>query len=193
MRPFRFCCLCCFESLGFSPFELISGHEVKGPLHLFKEQVIESTSTGDVPQYVSSFRTRLRSACEVTGKNLVRAKARMKARYDKKAVRRTFDRGDLVLMLVTGLCDQLEPGFASPYRVLKKVGDPNYILSTPERRSKTRRDCHINALKAYEGREVAVCCVVPDDVEEEELSSCYPEMSSPPPDIVSARFYNTQA
>lgn len=30
--PFRFCCLCCFESLGFSPFELISGHEVKGPI-----------------------------------------------------------------------------------------------------------------------------------------------------------------
>lgn len=74
----------------------------------------------------------------------------MKARYDKKAVRRTFDPGDFVLMLVTGPCDQLEPGFAGLYRVLKKVGDLNYILSTPERRSKTRL-CHINALKAYEG------------------------------------------
>lgn len=100
MRPFHFCCLCCFESLRFSPFELISGHEVRGPL-LFKEQVIEPTSPGDVPQYVSSFRARLWSACEVAGQNLVRAKARMKARYYKKAVRCTFDPGDLVLMLVT--------------------------------------------------------------------------------------------
>ncbi len=29
-------------------------------------------------------------------------------------------------------------------------------------------------------------------VEEEQLGPCNPEVSSPPPEIVSARFYNTQ-
>lgn len=71
------------ESLGFSPFELIFGHEVRGPLYLFKEQVIEPSAPGDVLQYVSFFRARLQSACEVAGKNLVGAKARMKARYEE--------------------------------------------------------------------------------------------------------------
>lgn len=91
----------------------------------------------------------------------------MKARYDKKAVRRTFDPGDLVL--VQGPRDQLGPGFAGPYRVLKKVGDLNYILNTPDRRSKTRQ-CHIHALKAYEGQEASVCCAVPEFVQEKEFS-----------------------
>lgn len=57
------------ESLGFSPFELIFGHELRGPLHMFKEQVIEPSAPGDVLQFVSSFRARLQSACEVAGKN----------------------------------------------------------------------------------------------------------------------------
>ncbi len=51
----------------------------------------------------------------------------------------------------------------------------------------------INALKAYEGQEIAVCCAIPEFVEQEELSSCYLKMSSPPPDIMNVRFYNTQA
>ena len=32
------------KSLGFSPFELIFGHEVRGPLHLFKELVMDFTT-----------------------------------------------------------------------------------------------------------------------------------------------------
>lgn len=51
------------------------------------------------------------------------------------------------------------------HTVLRKGGDLNYILSTPDRRFKTRL-CHNNALKEF--------------VEEEQLSSCYPKMSSPP-------------
>lgn len=35
-------------SLGFRPFQLIFGHEVRGPLHLFIEQVFETTVPGDV-------------------------------------------------------------------------------------------------------------------------------------------------
>ncbi len=82
-------------------------------------------------QNVSSFRARLQSACEVAEKNLAGTKARMEARYDKKAVKRTFDPGDLVLALIQGSLEQLGLGFAGPYRVLKKVGYLNYILSIP--------------------------------------------------------------
>ncbi len=86
----------------------------------------------------------------------------------------------------------LGPWPTGPYKVLKKVGDLNYILSTPDRGSKTRL-CYINALMAYEGLEVAVCSAVPEFTEEEEFGSHNPEVPSPPPVIVSARFCDMPA
>lgn len=57
------------KSLGFSPFQLIFGHEVRSPLHLFIEKVVETTVPGDVLQYVSTVRLRLQSARETAGPN----------------------------------------------------------------------------------------------------------------------------
>ena len=68
--------------LGFSPFELDFGHEVRGPLQLFKEQVVDPKHTGDVVHYVSSFRAKLQSAGEAARKHLFASKVRMKVRYD---------------------------------------------------------------------------------------------------------------
>lgn len=42
------------KSIGFSPFELAFGDEVRGLLHLFKEQVFDPKQPGDVLQYVSA-------------------------------------------------------------------------------------------------------------------------------------------
>lgn len=96
----------------------------------------------------------------MVGKNLVGAKAHMKAKYDHKTTRRSFDLGNKVQVLVARPRAQLCPGFAGPYTVLKKLGDLNYMVATPDRRSKTHL-YHVNSLKAYEGRvpEVVVCCV----------------------------------
>ena len=139
---------------------------------------------------MSSCKARLQAACEVACRNLAGAKTQMKARYDQKAVPRVFDPGDLVLLLVAGAREQLGPGFTGPYRVLRRVGNLNYVISTPDRRTKTRL-CHVNALKAYEGREseAVVCCAVRVVPEEGEGS----ELGHSPPDIVSARLHNTQA
>ena len=63
-------------------------------------------------------RRRVRWPC----RNLAGAKAQMKARYDQKAVQPVFDPVDLVLVLGAGAREQLGPGFAGPYRVLRLVG-----------------------------------------------------------------------
>ena len=88
--------------MGYSPFELVFGHEVRGPLQLLREKIIRPAPPGDVLDYVSLMRGRLQLACEVASKNLAGAKACMKARYDRKAVCRVFDPGDLVLVLGAG-------------------------------------------------------------------------------------------
>ena len=61
------------ESLGFSPFELVFGHEVRGPLQLLPEKIIRPAPPGDVLDYVSLMRGRLQLACEVASKNLAGA------------------------------------------------------------------------------------------------------------------------
>ena len=56
------------ESLGFSPFELVFGHSVRGPLKLLKEKLLSNDETPlNLLLYVSDFRNRLSRACEVLG------------------------------------------------------------------------------------------------------------------------------
>ena len=53
------------ESLGFSPFELVFGHTVRGPLKLLKETFLsDDDSSLNLLQYVSDFKNRLSKACE---------------------------------------------------------------------------------------------------------------------------------
>ena len=59
------------ESLGFSPFELVFGHSVRGSLKLLKEKFLSNDETPlNLLQYVSDFRNRLSRACEVARSNL---------------------------------------------------------------------------------------------------------------------------
>lgn len=44
--------------------------------------------------------------------------------------------------------------FSGPYSIMKKVSDYNYVISTPERRQKTRL-CHVNLLKPYVERDAS--------------------------------------
>lgn len=87
------------ESLGFSPFELVFGHTVRGPLNLLKEKLLsDSGNSFDLSQYVSDFRTKLSKACELAKANLQSAQRCMKNQYDKNCVSRTFQPGDKVLL-----------------------------------------------------------------------------------------------
>ena len=59
------------ESLGYSPFELVFGHSVRGPLKLFKEKLLSYDDVSlNLLQYVSDFRTKLSNACEMAKSNL---------------------------------------------------------------------------------------------------------------------------
>lgn len=102
-------------------------------------------------QYVSDFKDRLWSACQVARENLHQAQNHMKAWFDRKAVDHRFAVGDKVLALVPQRASGLSASFCGPYTVLKRVGDKNYVISTPEGRRKTRL-CHVNLLKKYQGR-----------------------------------------
>ena len=64
MKASTYCCLQLesdHESLGFSPFELVFGHSVCGPLNLLKENWLsENTESLNLFDYVSKFRDKLK-------------------------------------------------------------------------------------------------------------------------------------
>ena len=123
------------ESLGFSPFELVFGHTVRGPLKLLKEKFLsDDDSSLNLLQYVSDFKNRLSKACEAARSNLKSAQSKMKSHYDENALDRNFEPGDKVLALLPIPGKPLQARYYGPYTVHKKLSDVNYIVNTPGRR-----------------------------------------------------------
>lgn len=137
------------ESLGFSPFELIFGHSVRGPLALLKEKWLQEGVTCEpMLEYVSRFRNRLYETSRLARERLRTAQARMKQHYDRNTTPRTFKVGDNVLVLLPLAGHPLKARFHGPYTIARKVSELNYIINTPDRRKATKM-CHINMLKPY--------------------------------------------
>ena len=138
------------ESTGFTPFELVFGHEPRGPLKVVKEQLLSDIQEEDdnVLDYVSRFRERLSRACELACEHLKSSQGVMKARSDQKAESRSFEQGDRVLVLLPIPGEPLKARFSGPYLIEKSLGKETYVVSTPDRR-KTTRVCHVNMLKRY--------------------------------------------
>ncbi|XP_071959881.1 uncharacterized protein [Antedon mediterranea] len=161
------------ESLGFSPFELVYGHSVRGPLKIVIERLLGNAEESvSILDYVSEFRYRLNRAREMARKNLVKAQGKMKRLFDRKSEKRSFNSGDEVLVMLPLPSQPLSARFAGPYKVVEKVGEVDYVLDTPDRRKK-KRLCHINMLKPYTARNnsdtctsTPVACVVEENSEE---------------------------
>ncbi|XP_073797050.1 uncharacterized protein isoform X2 [Danio rerio] len=140
------------ESLGFSPAELVYGYQLRGPLKVLKDQILETdNSKTNVLEYVTKFRARLQTACSIARDSLARAQKEMKRTFDKKAVARSFKPGDAVLVFMPIPGSSLSAKFFGPYEVKEKLSETNYVICTPDRRRKTRT-CHVNMLKLYHSR-----------------------------------------
>ena len=141
------------ESLGFSPAELVFGHEVRGPLKLLKEHLISPRKEAQgIPEYVAKLRARLQLACSLAKDALTSSQVKMKQRHDRKAVIHSFQPGDKVLILTPTSGSSLSAKFSGPYVVEKKVSETNYVIHTPDRRRRNRV-CHVNMIKRHHTRE----------------------------------------
>ena len=85
------------DSLGFTPFELVYGHDVRGPLKVLKESWLDVPTNKPLLTYVHQFKQRLKSAVKHAMSNLKAAQLKMKENFDLKAVPREFKPGDHVL------------------------------------------------------------------------------------------------
>ena len=146
------------DSLGYSPNELVFGHNVRGPLGLFKEQCLSEPKTTNILDYVVKMRERLDVAVRAARENLKETQSMMKDQYDTKfkVKDREFVEGDSVLALIPTPGNALQSSY-TPCTVVRRLDSHNYLVSTPGRRKDTQR-CHINMLKTFhirKGAEVA--------------------------------------
>lgn len=147
---------CKHESLGFSPFQLLFGREVRGPLKITKDYLLSEDSSESpkvtVQTYINNLRDKLKRVRELAQESFKKSQEVMKHNYDKKAKFREFQPGDQVLVFLPLSGSLLAPKFQGPYQVVKKLQCNNYLIATPDRRRKTQK-LHINLLKSYKQRE----------------------------------------
>ena len=100
------------ESLGFSPFELVFGHTVRGPLKLLKEKFISNDDSSlNLLQYVSDFKDRLSRACEAARTNLKSAQRNVGMMKMQKKENSCLETGYLLFCLF--LANHCKPGITA--------------------------------------------------------------------------------
>ena len=138
------------ESIGCSPFELVFGRKVRGPLKIMKDKLIGPPSIRlvSVTKYVEQLKGTLEKVRQYAKENLKIAQTSMKSNYDLKAKAREFHEGDKVLAYLPIPGSPLSAKYHGPYTVKRKVNELNYIINTPDRRKATQL-IHINLLKPF--------------------------------------------
>ena len=122
---------------NYSPFELIYGRQLRGPLDMVKESWISGdVALHDVCQWVAELRTKLKLMQEIACKREVQAKTIMKRNYDTTSKPRELEIGSSALMRIPDLGGKLSNTWDGPYEVIRKVTPVTYELAVPNKRKK---------------------------------------------------------
>ncbi|XP_021345000.1 uncharacterized protein LOC110444964, partial [Mizuhopecten yessoensis] len=176
------------ESLGFSPFELLYGRTIRGPMMILKELWTKEVPDNEVKttyQYVMDLRERLDETCELAKEQLRTARVSQRKYYNKKAKDRQLDVNDKVLILLPTKTNKLLMQWRGPYIVTAKRGPMDYEVDIGGK----KKTLHVNMLKKYFEKDVEAagnigrifCCVTAAVVHEDELEpECHRELESFP-------------
>ena len=120
------------ESLGFSPFELLYGCNIRGPMQILRELWSVEETDEHVRltyQYVIDLRERLEKTCKLAQDNVRKVDIKRNAFYDKRTRSHEFDIGDIVLLLFPSESNKVLLLWNGPYEVLEVVNVMNYKIN----------------------------------------------------------------
>ena len=147
------------ESTGFSPFELMYGRTVRGPMMILKELWTKEGAEDEIKtsyQFVLELRNRLEETLNIAHEALRRSQANQKRQYDRKARTRTFDVDDEVLILLPTDNNKLLMQWKGPFKVEEVMGVNDYKVRI---RGKSKV-YHANLLKKYIRRDDSIAAGV---------------------------------
>jgi len=165
------------ESLGFSPFELLYGRDVRGPMRILRElwtREVVDPEVRSTYQYVLDLKDRLEETCQLAHEELRKAQLKQHKYFNNKAKARHFKEGDKVLVLRPTDHNKLLMQWQGPYKVIECVRENNYVIQMETR----KRTYHANMLKAYferdpEDMSIANAAVIEPEDESEDMLELY--------------------
>ena len=140
------------ESTKFSPFELLYGRTVRGPMQVLKKCWTEEEIDPQVrttAEYVTDLRNRMEETCELAREHLQKAKVRQAAYFNRRTKDRSLNTEDKVLVLLPEKQNKLRLTWRGPYPVEKKINAVDYLINIDGK----QRVYHINLLKRYHERQ----------------------------------------
>ena len=139
------------ESMGFSPFELLYGRRVRGPLDILRELWTgedETSETKSTYHYILDLRNRIDETCRNAHAQLQKSSERYAKYYNQKARHREFQVGNKVLLLLPTDRNKLLLQWKGPFEVISKVSSTDYKIDLNGK----PKVFHINLLKRYHDR-----------------------------------------
>ena len=136
------------ESTGYTPFEILYGRKIKGPMELLRAYWDQEEADSEVKtmyKYVLDLKNRLQETCQLAQEELSKSAQKHKLYYDKRAKPRSVAVGEEVLLLLPTKSNKLLLQWRGPYVVTKKVNQVDYMIRI---RGKEKL-FHINMLKHY--------------------------------------------
>ena len=148
------------KSLGFSPFKLLYGRSVRGPMEILIELwsgEVNDEQVLSTYQYVIELRELLQKTCQLVHDNLKKVQFKQNIYYDKRARSCEFDVGDKVLLLLPTESSKLLLQWKDPYEVVEIVNRMNYRVDVDG----VVGTYHANMLKQYvERKNVTSHCLL---------------------------------
>ena len=135
-------------SLGFSPFEMLYGRAVRGPMTILRELWSGEVDTPEVRstyQYILDLRDRLEDTCKMAQDTLRNSTERTRKYYNRKTSPRHIKVGDQVLLLLPTDRNKLLMQWKGPFPVLEKRGAVDYYIKM----GGGNKTFHVNMLKKY--------------------------------------------
>ncbi|XP_060070207.1 uncharacterized protein LOC132550192 [Ylistrum balloti] len=144
------------ESMGFSPFELLYGRTIRGPMMILRElwtkDLDDDEEVKTTYQYVVDLRERLNETCRIASDSLKMSKVQQRKYYNRKAKLRDLKKGDKVLVLLPTKANKLLMQWRGPFIVEGKKGSMDYQVRMQDGKVKT---LHVNLLKRYVDRDTS--------------------------------------
>ena len=134
---------------GFSPFTLLFGRNVKGPLDLLRHSWLEGESEdGSVSDWLLNVKARMLEMSIIVSDRERKSKADMKRFYDRSAKAKTFCVGEMVLVRKPGLHAKMGDSWEGPYQVGQQISPVTYSIEVPGKPGKCKL-LHCNMLKRW--------------------------------------------
>ncbi|XP_037784772.1 uncharacterized protein LOC119580748 [Penaeus monodon] len=136
------------DRTAFSPFELLYGRTVWGPLSVLRDLWKNSSVNEDqrsTYQYIIELKDKLADCAKIAARNADISSSRYRSYFDLKSQKRHFKKGDEVLVLLPDHANKLLMSWRAPFPVLEQKNKINYLIDE----NGTHKLYHVNLLKKY--------------------------------------------